>query len=179
MTSLARGELVGSSPIRAATNPWMVLHTRSRQEKALARFLAVAAIEHYLPLMDRVTIVRGRKQVSKVPLFPGYLFISGDLDDAYRAMSTKRVCQIIRVTDQHQLAVELEQIEMALAQGAELYRCPFAVVGVRCRVTKGPFEGVEGVVSSQLGGHRLALLIETLGRGAILEIDRDLLEPVQ
>ena len=178
------GETTGTcdvdvSPLRAAVRPWMVLHTKARQEKAVARYLRAAGALFYLPLISRVTLVRGRKLRSDVPLLPGYVFLSGDLDDGYAAISTKRVCRIIQVADQDRLVDELEEIRDALDRGAELYHCPFAVVGTRCRVTKGPFEGVEGEVSSKLGSNRLALQIHTLGRGAILEIDADLIEALE
>jgi transcriptional antiterminator RfaH len=156
----------------------MVLHTRSRQEKAVARYLDAAGKRFYLPLIDRVTIVRGRKLVSHVPLFPGYVFLSGALDDAYAAISTRRVCKLIRVGDQRRFVEQLEIIRDALVRGAELYRCPFAVVGTRCRVSRGPFQGIEGVVSRRLERNRLALQIDTLGQAALLEIDADLLEPI-
>ncbi len=159
--------------------PWMVLHTKARQEKAVARYLTAAGAFFYLPLIEKVTLVRGRKLRARVPLLPGYVFLSGDRDDGYGAISTKRVCRIIEVADQERLIDELTQIRGALDRGAELYRCPFAVVGTRCRVTKGPFEGIEGEVTSKLGANRLALQIRTLGRGVILEIDADLLEPLE
>src|SRR5262245_45502829 len=73
--------LLTSPPPRAAgmtlrpdVTAWMVLHTKARQEKAVARFLAAAGLTYYLPLIDRVTLVRGRKQRSHVPLLPGYVF---------------------------------------------------------------------------------------------------------
>jgi transcriptional antiterminator RfaH len=157
----------------------MVLHTKARQEKAVARYLNAAGEVFYLPLITRVTLVRGRKLRSRVPLLPGYVFLSGDLDAGYAAVSTKRVCRIIPVADQAGLLDELVQIDDALARGAELYSCPFAVVGTRCRVRRGPFEGIEGEVTSKLGSNRLALQIRTIGQGAILEIDADLLEPLE
>lgn len=157
----------------------MVLHTKPRQEKAVARYLRAAGLFFYLPLMERVTLMRGRKLRSRVPLLPGYIFLSGDLEDAYGAVLTKRVCQIIRVSEQERLVHELQQIWEALDRGADLFRCPFAVVGARCRVAQGPFEGIEGVVSSRLGPSRLALQVRMLGGGALLEIDADLLEPVE
>ncbi len=144
----------------------------------MARYLEAAGRSFYLPLVDRLTIVRGRKLISQVPLFPGYVFLSGALDDAYAAISTRRVCQLIRVADQDRFVEQLEHVRDALMRGAELYRCPFAVVGTRCRVTRGPFEGIEGVVSRRLERNRLALQIDTLGQAALLEIDADLLEPV-
>jgi transcription antitermination factor NusG len=156
----------------------MVLHTKSRQEKAAARFLFAAGLPFYLPLLDRVNIIRGRKVVSQVPLFPSYIFLSGDLTDGYAAISTKRVCRILEIADQEHFLNELTQIDDALSRGATVYHCPFALIGTRCRVVSGPFEGIEGVVCSKLGHNRLALQIRTLGQGAVLEIDADLLEPV-
>lgn len=173
-----RGLFAQDGSLRGAVKPWMVLHTKSRQEKAVGRFLAATGLPFCLVLVDRVNIIRGRKVISHVPLFPGYVFLSGDLDDGYAVVSTKRLCQIIQVRDQERFLDELEQILAALDRGAELYRSPFAVVGARCRVLKGPFEGVEGIVSSRLGRNRLALEIQTLGQVAVLEIDADLLEPV-
>jgi transcriptional antiterminator RfaH len=156
----------------------MVLHTKSRQEKAVARFLRAADMTYFLPLVSRVTLVRGRKLISRVPLFPGYVFLSGELEDGYAAVSTRRVCQLIQVRDQRRLTDELEQIALALERGADLGHHAFAVAGARCRVTKGPFEGIEGIVSRRLGSGRLALQVRTLGQAAVLEIDADLLEPV-
>ena len=184
-TVIARAEATSDnsavimSPLRAATKPWMVLHTKSRQEKAVARYLSAAGAVFYLPLVTRITLVRNRKLRSQVPLLSGYVFLSGDTEDGYAAVETRRVCQIIRVADQDRLIDELEQIRDVLDRGAELYSCPFAVVGTRCRVTNGPFEGVEGDISRNLGSNRLALQIQTLGLGAILEIDADFLEPVE
>lgn len=155
----------------------MVLHTKSRQEKAVARFLSAAGMQFYLPLIERVSISRNRKTTSQVPLFPGYVFLRGDLTEGYSAISTKRVCRILQVANQGHFLSELHQIREALSRGAEMYHCPFAVVGQWCRVVRGPFEGIRGVVSSQLGSHRLALQIDMLGQAAVLEIDADLLEP--
>ncbi len=139
LTVGSSSQRVAAPPLRAVAKPWMVLHTKSRQEKAVARFLGAAGLDFYLPLVDRVNISHGRKFKSRIPLFPGYVFLSGDLEDGYAAVSTKRVCQIIVVRDQERLLGELEQIRIALDRGAVLYRYPFAVVGARCRVVRGPF----------------------------------------
>src|SRR5262249_26438160 len=126
-------------------------------------------------LVDRVTVVRGRKLRSRVPLMPGYVFLSGEIEDAYDAIATRRVCQVIRVADQAGLGDELEPIQAAPERGAAPEPRPLAAVRRRCRVEKGPFQGIEGVVSSRLAANRLALQVRMLGRGALLEIDADLL----
>ncbi len=155
---------------------WTVLRTRSRQEKAVSRCLAARNVEHYLPLIERITRIQGRRAHSRVPLFPGYVFYFGELDDGYDIMATKRACELLPVHDQDRFAHELGQIRRALVEGAQLELYPFAVVGRRCRVRKGPFRGIEGVVVDRRGNARLILHVDILGRGAALDVDADLLE---
>jgi transcription termination/antitermination protein NusG len=157
---------------------WIVLWTKARQEKAVARFLNAQSMPHYLPLVQRKTVARGRKSTSSVPLFPGYVFLNGTLDHAYAAISTKRVCQLIEVQDQNRFVQEIGQIQKALEITGTLELYPFAVIGRRCRVARGPFMGLEGLISSRLGAARLVLEVGILGQGAALEIDIDLLEPL-
>ena len=156
----------------------MVLWSKPRQEKAVARFLDAVEMEFYLPLIPRVSFIRSRKVVSEVPLFHGYVFAAGELEDGYAAISTKRVCQVLQVEDQRQFINEIEQIRHALVAGGSLDLFPFAVIGRRCRVTRGPFMGLEGTITDRLGPTRLVLQVAILGQGAALEIDIDLLEPV-
>ena len=61
-------------PVEAS--PWWVAHVRSRQEKALARFLRPLAVAFYLPQGEHRTRRAGRTFVSYLPLFPGYLFFA-------------------------------------------------------------------------------------------------------
>jgi len=157
---------------------WMVLWTKPRQEKAVGGLLEARGTVFYLPLIERVRFLRNRKFVSMVPLFPGYVFMTGELEDAYAAVSSKRVCQILQVPDQDGFVEEIEQIRQALSEGGSLDLYPFAVVGRRCRVVRGPFMGIEGVITERLGPARLVLHVAILGQGAALEIDTDLLEPV-
>lgn len=157
---------------------WMVLWTKPRQEKAVARFLGAMKTVFYLPLIERVSFVCGRKLHSLVPLFPGYVFMAGELEQAYDAVASKRVCQILDVPDQEVFVNEIEQVRQALAQGGTLDLYPFAVAGRRCRIVRGPFQGIEGLITERLGPARLVLQVGILGRGAALEIDADLLEPV-
>ena len=157
---------------------WIVLWTKARQEKAVARFLGALGTRFYLPLIQRKSIARGRKFTSNVPLFPGYVFLHGTLEHAYSAIATKRVCQLIEVPDQDGFIREISEIQKALEMTGSLELYPFAVVGRRCRIARGPFMGLEGVISNRLGATRLVMQVGILGRGAALEIDIDLIEPL-
>jgi transcription antitermination factor NusG len=158
---------------------WMILHTKARQEKAVAKYLSASGIEHDLPLVERTTITRGRKHRSEVPLFSSYIFVKGEKQAAYNAIATKRVASFIEVNDQARLEEELAAIHLALQSGFEVEEFPKLAIGSRARVTKGPLFGVEGVVIQEARRTCLVLHVEMLGRGAAVEIERDLLEEIE
>ncbi len=165
-------------PIVASPRQWHVLHTRARQEKALAKTLLAAGIEHYLPLVGRVSYRGRRKYIVQHPLFASYLFMHGSVEATYFAVATKRVANAIGVPDQHRFVQELQQIRLALENRAELSPSRYLEIGRRVRVVGGPFRGIEGLIEDRSKVDRLVLQIAALGRATSLEIDADLLEPV-
>jgi transcription antitermination factor NusG len=157
---------------------WWVAHTRARSEKALAWDLCRRGVNYFLPMVERVTVSGGKKRHVLMPLFASYVFFCGTDEDRYTAMTTNHVCQTIDVFNQEGLITELSAISKALAGKAELDLYPFAVTGQRCRITAGPFQGIEGVVVRRKETARLVLEVGILGQGASLEIDADLLQPI-
>ena len=177
-------EELSAAPARrgqgAPSCQWWVAHTKARFEKAFAFDLIARRVPYFLPMIERVRVSGGRKRRAMMPLFGGYVFFCGTRDDRYEALATDRLCQVIEVADQSRLARELSALSKALAGAARLDPYPFAAVGRRCRVTAGPFQGLEGVVVHRdvgAGGARLVLEVGILGQGASMEIDADLLEP--
>jgi transcription antitermination factor NusG len=157
---------------------WWVAHTKARAEKALAREMLALSLPYFLPMGERTAIWGGRKRKVLTPVFPSYVFYAGALEDRQRVLATNRVCQVIAVKQRDQLVSELERIRIALASKCQLDLYPYAVVGQRCRVTKGPLEGIEGTIVRTDDVTRLVLQVSMLGQGASLEITADLLEPV-
>ncbi len=156
---------------------WHVLHTRARQEKAIARALDAAGIENYLPMQKRVGYRSRRKCVIEEPVFASYLFMQGPIEATYFAVATKRVANVIKVADQDQFVMEMKQLRRAISNGAELSPYSYLEVGRNVRVTAGPFQGVEGLVEERRRPDRLILQVAALGRATSLEIDAGLLEP--
>jgi transcription termination/antitermination protein NusG len=167
--------------LRAESDPlerWHVLHTKSRQEKALASALSAMGCAYYLPLVERARYFGRRKARVEVPLFPGYLFLWGTFDQAYEADRTKRVAQVITVADQTTLEWEIRNIRLALARKAPLSPHPYLQKGVRVEVRCGPFRGLQGVVESRRGRDRLILQVDAFGRAVSLEIEESLLDRI-
>lgn len=155
---------------------WHVLQTLARQEKALALDLAAMRIEHYLPLQPSVRYYGKRKLTTDLPVFPGYLFLRGTLDQAYRADRTQRVARIIPVADQDRLAAELAQIQRVLESGATLNPHADFTPGTRVVVRCGPLQGIVGEVEERVKPDRLILRIKTLGQSVSLDVESALLE---
>ena len=176
--------IAGLSPVQNSgmefvDRRWFVLHTRSRQEKALAAELSAMDVSCYLPLVQSVRYYGRRKATVDLPLFPGYVFVFGSVEEAYAADRTKRVAQIIRVADQARFEREISNIRTALDSGAELDPYPCLTAGVWVEVRSGPFKGLRGVIEDKLKPDRLVLQVDALGQAASLEIDGALLESVE
>jgi transcription antitermination factor NusG len=168
----------GAQRIADLCGRWWLGHTKARAEKAFAFDLMGRGIGHFLPMVERVRMSGGRKRHAMMPLFPSYVFFCGDETTRYHAMTTDRLCQVIPIIDQPKIIEQLSHLELALAGKAQLDPYPFAVVGERCRVVSGPFQGIEGVVIQRTTVARLVLQVGILGQGAAMEIDAGLLEPV-
>jgi transcription termination/antitermination protein NusG len=158
---------------------WHVLHTKSRQEKVVAQDLAAMGIGHYLPLVREVRFHGKRKAVVEAPLFPGYVFMRGEVDDAYRADRTKRIATIIPVRQQVELTVELGSLYLALTHNAKLMPWPYLKKGIRVEVRSGPFRGMTGVIEDRLVNDRLVLKVDMLGQAVCMEIDGSILDVLE
>jgi transcription antitermination factor NusG len=163
----------------ARAGEWHVLLTRARQEKILARDLCAMGIGHYLPLIWQARFYGNRKVKVQVPLFAGYMFLRGSLDDVYAADRTKRVARTIEVADQDRLDWELRNISIALSENATLDPYPYLQEGVCVEVRAGPFRGLQGWVDSRLPQDRIILQVGMIGTAVSLELDASLLMPVR
>ncbi|MBC7784030.1 MAG: UpxY family transcription antiterminator [Burkholderiales bacterium] len=161
------------------SHTWCIAHTLSRSEKAFAWDLFKRKVPYFLPMVERVTFSGGRKRRGLLPLFSSYVFVDGREESYHRALTTNRLCQLIKVVDNHSLTQDLLTIDRALKNNLVLDPYPHAVVGRRCRITAGPLRGTEGVVVQRSqGAFKLVLEVRMLGQGASVEIEVDLLEPV-
>jgi transcriptional antiterminator RfaH len=165
--------------IRDFDGQWWVVHTRSRNEKALAHDLMSKNISYFLPMSWKVSRKSRRTIRSLLPLFSGYLFFCGRENDRVELLKTNRVAHLIEVSDQDKLLDELVQIEQALRSGAPLTPHKYVKEGQRCRIIAGPLIGLEGIVVRSKKSMRLVLQIDMLGQAASVEIDVDMMEVLE
>ncbi len=114
---------------------WWCLHTKPRQEKAVARDLRTQGAVYYLPQVLRETRTpKGRKIQSVVPLFISYIFLKGDLNARLAALRAHRLVNVLEVVDQQTLARDLHQIHTMLSSGLPVTTEDTPPVGATVRV---------------------------------------------
>jgi len=175
----AWSEKGGTAVVAECGKRWWLIHTKAKNENALARDLDSRKIENFLPLAPVERMHSGRRQRVHVPLFPGYLFMNGGEDERYTALATNRAANVIRVADQELLAKELGNIRRIVNSGRAIDVAPAVRVGSRCSVKRGPLKGLEGIVIRKRGACRVHIWVHVLAHGAELEIDSSLLEVLE
>jgi len=159
---------------------WWVAYTKARFEKSFAWDMSSHDIGYFLPMRKKITFSGARRRHIMVPLFTSYVFFCGTEVDRYTALTTNRLCYTIEVVDQDALIEELVRIEKALLSKAIIDNYPRLPVGGRCRIISGPMMGIEGVVIERKDAKaRMVIEVAILGQGAVVEIDSDLLEPME
>ena len=156
---------------------WWVVHTKPRQEKALARDLLRSSIPYFLPMYEAIRRSRGRAWKTVLPLFPGYLFLCCSDEGRTEALKTNRIAGLIDVADQARLIEELSSIQRLLASKLAVDPYPTLKQGAACRIRRGSLAGLEGRVERRKGHVRFIVNVTILGQGAMVEIDADMLEP--
>lgn len=157
---------------------WWVLYTKVHQEKALSRQLLGREMPYYLPLVEKTSRWRGRRFVSMVPIFAGYVFLYGNEQERVWSLTTNRISRVLAVPDLDGLANDLRRLQRLIASGAPLTIEKRLARGDRVRVRYGPLAGLEGVVLRRDGASRLLVAVNFLQQGASAEIEDHLLEPL-
>jgi transcriptional antiterminator RfaH len=165
----------------AAASPdrrWWALHTKPRQEKALARDLLAQQTPYYLPLIPRVRNIGGRRVRSLLPLFDGYLFLFGTEEERLGALATRRITQVLPVPPAAEIERDLQNIWGLIAAGVPLTPESRLEPGRRVRIKSGSLMGLEGAILSRRGEDRLLIAVHFLEQGVSIQISDFQVEPI-
>jgi transcription antitermination factor NusG len=155
--------------------PWVVAHTRSRQEKSLVRHLEPLGIPFYLPQREHRMRRAGRNFVSHLPIFPGYVFLRTAAEERADVFRSNVVVRLLDVRDQQLIGSELRQIRALQEAGASLVPYRSFVPGEPVKITDGPFRGHRGIVLREQSQFRLIVSISMLRQSVAVEFDRSCL----
>ena len=158
---------------------WWVAHTKPRTEKTLARQLLHRSVPFFLPLYARRGRHRNKAYVSRLPLFPGYLFLCTDEEARIEALRTNLIVRTIRVVDQQRLSHELLDIHRLIESGVSLAPEERLQPGMWVEICSGPLKGLEGKIIRCGGQQRFLVEVDFLRRGASVEVDGWAIRPIE
>jgi transcription antitermination factor NusG len=160
---------------------WYAAYTSAQHEKKVAAELGRRSVESFLPLYSSERRWSDRRVRLELPLFPGYVFVHLALRDRLRVLQVPGVAKLVGFGGLP-VALPDKQID-ALRTGLNgqlrVEPHPFLTVGRRVRISRGPFQGSEGVLVRKKGLYRVVLSLELIMRSVAVEVDASEVEPVR
>jgi transcription antitermination factor NusG len=123
----------------------------------------------------------GKLRDGIAPLFPGYVFCQFDAQNRLPVLITPGVIAVVgrgRVPFPVDDA-EISGIQTLVASGLPAEPWPYLELGQRIRIESDALRGLEGILISIKGNHRIVVSISLLRRSVALEIDRSSIVPIR
>lgn len=159
---------------------WFALQIRSRWECNTAELLRGKGLEAFLPTYTTKRKWSDRLKVVESPLFPGYVFCRFDVHNRLPVLITPGVISVVGrgktpvpVDD-----AEIHSIRAAIGSGIQIEPWPYVEIGERVRIKDDVLDGMEGILASLRGNHRVIISVTLLRRSVALEIDRSRITPL-
>ena len=168
------------SPYTESIERWYAIRVRSNCEKVVSLTLSGKGYATFLPSYRKLSRWSDRNKQIELPLFPGYVFSSFDINRRLPVLMTPGILSIIGVgsTPEPVQEEELSAIRRFIASGSPVEPWPFVKVGDAVVVDCGPMAGLEGILAQVKNRYRLVVSLTLLQRSIAVEIDRDCIRPV-
>ena len=160
--------------------PWYALQVRLRYEAIAATCLGERGYEFFLPTYRCRRQWSDRIKELELPLFAGYLFCRFNAGDRVSILKTPRVISVVSLGKG---PVPVDEAEIAalrtlVTSGAATQPWPYIRIGQKVRITHGALCGLEGILESFKGRHRIVVSVSLLQRSVAAEIDDAWVVPV-
>ena len=152
---------------------WFALRTKSRHEKLVRDRLAAQGIEPLLPTVKRLNQWKDRKKEVEVALFSGYCFGRFVWEDRLPVMKTFGIVDIVGGGNRPEPIPdgEIEALKILMASTLRYDTHPYLHEGMQVEVTRGPLQGVRGILLRKDKRHRLVIGVHLIQQSAAVEID--------
>lgn len=160
---------------------WFALLVRTRWEGSTESLLHGKGYETFLPTYRAKRHSHGRSKDVSLPLFPGYVFCRFDVHRRLPILTTPGV---ISVVGSGKVPVSLDDSEILAIQsvvrsGTPAQPWPYLEIGEKVRIQGGALSGLEGILVSFRGTHRIVVSVSLLRRSVALEVDRSSIMPLR
>jgi transcriptional antiterminator RfaH len=159
---------------------WHVIMTKPQKESYAVKKLTEQGFTVYCPLRPHEKLVRHKRAVKHLPLFPRYLFIQQDeqfLQQQHVLRSTPGVSQLIKqgekaISVKDEVIDSIRSLEQSFRDTTESYFTQHEPVKIR----DGVYQHLEAIYLQDDGEQRALLLIQLLQKDTILSVEKSSLQ---
>jgi transcription antitermination factor NusG len=152
---------------------WFALRTKARHEKQVRDRLEAHGVEPLLPVITRLSQWKDRRKEVEFPLFSGYCFARFQWDERIAVANVTGVVAIVGAGSRPEQIPdeEIAAIRALMSSRLTYGEHPYLEEGMLVEVTRGPLEGLRGILVRREKRHRLVLSVHVIKQAAAVEID--------
>lgn len=142
---------------------WYLLQCKAQQQARAEWHLAEQNFECYSPMFSKKRVTKGRVEIRREALFPGYAFIKLYSESNWAAVrSTRGVSRIVSFNGAPHPVPEslIEALKQRTAQATD--PAPLFKQGERVTITEGCFKHIEAIVKGVTADERIIVLLTLL-----------------
>lgn len=160
-----------------SNDSWYAVWTRSHCEQLVRDQLLTKGLSVFLPQIETWSKRRNVKQLIRLPMFPGYLFVRNAAERRahLEIIKTRGVVRLLGEGWDRLVPVPAEEMEAIARLAATRVRAfphPYLQCGQRARVVAGPLAGIEGILVERRPSQGvLVLSVHMLQRSVAILVD--------
>jgi transcription antitermination factor NusG len=157
------------------TQEWFAVQVRTGREHVAAHHMRSRGYHVFLPCYTERRRWSDRFKDVECALFAGYVLCLIDGEVVAKLITSPGVIRVVS-DGQRPAAIpheEIEAIRRLVETGMKVEPWQGLQAGQRVRIDRGPLRGIDGVVLSVKGRHRLIVSISVLKRSVAVELDPD------
>lgn len=160
--------------------PWYAVRVKARFERVVFEHLTGKGLRCFLPLYRERRRWSDRMKLVELPLFPGYVFCSLDIQRRLPVLQTPGVMHFVSFNNEPAPVdpLEIRNLQTATSAGVPLAPWPFLREGQRVEVVRGPMRGLTGILLKIRDEFRVIISVTLLMRSVAVEIDREAIRPL-
>jgi transcription antitermination factor NusG len=161
--------------------PWYALTVKHQHEATARSALEFKGFEALAPTYRARRRWADRVKEINRPLFAGYVFCRFDFAERVKVIDTPGVAKVVEFggAPAEISEGEIAAIRTVMDSNLSVHPWPYLKLGDRVRVERGPLRGVEGTLLREEGCLQLVIGIEMLQRSLAVEVEADMVTPVQ
>lgn len=144
--------------------PWFAIYTRPKNEKKVVEGLEKLGIEVYCPMVTQVKQWSDRKKKVEMPLINSYVFVNIEDKNRNTVFEVSGVVRYLFWLGKPAIIQEqeIEALKASLNGILSAVEVNGIQPGDSLTISKGPFQGKEGVVA-QVDKNKIRLVLKELG----------------